>query len=334
MVRQMVNTEDGSRGRSAPVSSSVRRTPPPLPTKRSPEREHTASLEVSFARPMPQLVVPIIAPTAAHPFFSRASADEIPTLARRAKAAAVTKITPAPKIVPAANLTSAMKFGPVANVALAPNVVPPPNAMQDAAPRTGVRKVAAPIILPPPAVPALTLSFSKAPARLAISQLGVWWRSLVRLGESRVTEVMGFALAWIMTTSAGALVAGFMFTPRPPPVVLQIPFAAGGLSTIAYPSCPRPAAPPVIAVNDLPIARPAPVAPPPAAPERPPVVDAVPAKAEPVVAKAAPRPRPADAAAQTWAAFARRKHADAVASPAKAKSGPKSLEDLMRESVK
>jgi hypothetical protein len=155
----------------------------------------------------------------------------------------------------------------------------------------------------------------------------VFERSLAQ-GPSRVGDILGFAWVWLMTTGAGAIVAGHLMARSPSTVIVKVPAVA---TTSAPPSsdsasqasCAQPWQPPVIAVNDLP-SSPAPrtIQRSRGLPHRHPVA----------------RPRDADAPAPVaWGQATHHAHPSdgvVVASRAtKAKGSPKSLGDWMRAAV-
>ncbi len=141
--------------------------------------------------------------------------------------------------------------------------------------------------------------------------------------ESRAGDVLGFALAWLMTTGAAAVVAGHMIARSQSPLVVRVPMMPSSSSTLesaAPSSCPKSWEPPTMAVNDLPMM---------------PQAHAVEGDKNanrPLATKPreeAPRPK-------AWAALTRRARAaevGMVSPPTKAKGSPKSLEDWMRASV-
>jgi hypothetical protein len=158
---------------------------------------------------------------------------------------------------------------------------------------------------------------------------------------SRVTDVLGLALAWIATAGAAAVIGGFMIARSQPPLILRAPSAAAAIvapSPLAGgPTCPR-SWPPLVAVNDLP------VAPPPSALHA--AVVTTSARVPPVTEQADVHPSPAKAWA-SWkrgaapgmnasASMKRRAHASETSRPSaatKGKTAPKSLADWMHAEV-
>jgi hypothetical protein len=163
-----------------------------------------------------------------------------------------------------------------------------------------------------PAPPKLSAVFERSPAQ----------------GPSRLGDILGFAWVWLMTTGAGAIVAGHLMARSPSTVIVKVPAVAttsapASAESASQTSCAQPWQPPVIAVNDLP-SSPAPrtVQRSRGLPHRHPVA----------------RPRDADAPAPVaWGQATHRAHPSdgvVVASRAtKAKASPKSLGDWMRAAV-
>ncbi len=158
---------------------------------------------------------------------------------------------------------------------------------------------------------------------------------------SRVTDVLGLALAWVATAGAAAVIGGYMIARSQPPLILRAPFAAAAIAAPAAfpsgPSCPR-SWPPLVAVNDLPSA------PPPTAPHAALVTTS--ARVSPVTEQADVRPPPPKAWA-SWkrgptpgmnasASTKRRAHSSELSRPSaatKGKTAPKSLADWMHAEV-
>jgi hypothetical protein len=172
------------------------------------------------------------------------------------------------------------------------------------------RDSARPALLPAP--PKLSAVFERSPAP----------------GASRVGDILGFAWVWLMTTGAGAIVAGHLMARSPSTVIVKVPAVAtasapASAESASQTSCAQPWQPPVIAVNDLPSSTP------PRTiqrsrglPHRHPVA----------------RPRDVDAPAPVaWSQPAHHAHPPdgvVIASRAtKAKASPKSLGDWMRAAV-
>jgi hypothetical protein len=139
--------------------------------------------------------------------------------------------------------------------------------------------------------------------------------------ESRAGDVLGFALAWLMTTGAAAVVAGHMIARSQSPLVVRVPMMPSSSTpeSTAPSSCPKSWEPPTMAVNDLPMM------------PQGHAVEGDKNANRPLAAKPreeAPRPK-------AWASLTHRTRAAEVAmvSPTKAKGSPKSLEDWMRASV-
>lgn len=148
-------------------------------------------------------------------------------------------------------------------------------------------------------------------------------------------DVFGFALAWVMTTAAGALVFGHVMARSQPPLVVHVPDAShpADASEPQQVSCPKSSwEPPVIAVGDLPEAPQAhswqqralasnDVAPAPVARPVHPVQE--------TVRRAPPSPKAWAGGAVRHGRFA----GPTEPSASKAKASPKTLEEWMRASV-
>jgi hypothetical protein len=65
--------------------------------------------------------------------------------------------------------------------------------------------------------------------------------------------MLGFAAAWVATTGAGAVVvAAFMTRAQPPPMLPALPLETAAVAAAVQ--CPKSWEPPLVAVNDLPVA--------------------------------------------------------------------------------
>jgi hypothetical protein len=145
-------------------------------------------------------------------------------------------------------------------------------------------------------------------------------------------DVFGFALAWVMTTAAGALVFGHVMARSQPPLVVQVPevsHSAALPSDSQQVSCPKSSwEPPVVPVADLPEA--------PQAHSWPQRIlasnDVAPA---PVARPVQETVRRAPASPKAWAAAVRHVRFTGPTEPSgsKAKASPKTLEEWMRASV-
>jgi hypothetical protein len=173
----------------------------------------------------------------------------------------------------------------------------------------GVRDPAREAMLPAP--PKLSAMFERSPAQ----------------GASRLGDVLGFAWVWLMTTGAGAIVAGHLMARSPSTVIVKVPApvstsASGSADPAPQASCAQPWQPPVIAVSDLPSS---------------PVPRSI-VRSRGLHHRPVARPRDAEAPApMAWGEAPRHAHPPdgvVVASRAiKAKASPKSLGDWMRAAV-
>jgi len=100
-----------------------------------------------------------------------------------------------------------------------------------------------------------------APALSASTPPGAFERSIASppARESAAMDAFGFALAWVMTTAAGALVCGHVMARSQPPVVVHVPDVSRTTAEASEPpsssSCPKSSwEPPLVAVGDLPAA--------------------------------------------------------------------------------
>lgn len=170
----------------------------------------------------------------------------------------------------------------------------------------------------PPSVPTPPAAFERSVASTVVR-------------ESLTMDVLGFALAWVMTTAAGSLVIGHVMARSQPPVVVHLPDRAQAQAieaSGAAPSCPRSSwEPPVVAAADLPAAPQSRSWPQRTVPSNEPAPAPQPARlAQDTVRHAAPPPK-------AWSAARARFVGAPGPSAAKAKSVPKTLVDWMRASV-
>jgi hypothetical protein len=96
----------------------------------------------------------------------------------------------------------------------------------------------------------------RPPALFAIpTPIAAFERPVLPPTASHFSDVLGFALAWIVTAGAGAVIAGHMIASSQPPLIVRVPFAAAAVvAPSAAPSCPKSWEPPLVAVTDLPVA--------------------------------------------------------------------------------
>jgi hypothetical protein len=190
MVGQIVNLAKAERER-ATKDARRRRLPPPLP-KRAPPGAPAFPPVASFPRPIPQLVLPIVAPASPHSFSERSA----------------TQRSPLPPLTAPAPLR-------VAPQSFRPEILPPYFAS-------------------PPSPFALLAHFR------------------LRQPSSRLLDVFGFALAWLLTVGAAGTVVGHVIARSQLPAVVWLPFnPTAGTPAAAPVSCTQPWQP-VIAVSDLP----------------------------------------------------------------------------------
>jgi hypothetical protein len=198
MVRRVPNLTKAERGRASDAPLG-RRTPPPLPKRAAPRGSEPPG-DVSFPRPRPRLVLPIVAPWPAHsaPGRSAVPRSPLPPL----------PVPPAPRLAP-----------PSLRHEILPPHVPSPSSQ------------------PAPS------------RRLVFPRLRLW------LPSSHLPDVLGFALAWLLTVGAAAIVAGHVIARSQLPAVVWLPFnPAAGTPPSTQVSCPQSWEPPVMAVSDLPVA--------------------------------------------------------------------------------
>ena len=184
------------------VPSSLR---PPVPSRviaKPAGGDLATALEMSFPRPEPKLVVPIVAPLGAHPFFTRTGPSPLPG--------------PAP-----------LADGVPARDRLLP---------------TFTREII------PPAVQ-VSHDTSSSPSAVRPRPRGRWTDFLI--DHARALEVLGFAVAWILTAGAAAVVVGHVLEHSEMPAVVWLPTSSQSASSDAT-SCASPSQPPEVAVDSLP----------------------------------------------------------------------------------
>ncbi len=105
----------------------------------------------------------------------------------------------------------------------------------------------------PPELPSLSSPPAASPPvpslRWLIPRLRLW------LPSSHLPDALGFAVAWLLTVGAAAIVAGHAIARSELPAVVWLPFnPAAGTPPSTQVSCPQSWEPPVMAVSDLPVA--------------------------------------------------------------------------------